>query len=163
MPIFGLTQGGLPILSYNFGANLQDRFKKGLMIMYITAFSVMLVGFLLFQLAPNFLLEMFNLEENTMQMGRNALRIMSFLFITAGLSVISITAFQSIGYGTNALFMSLLRQAGLLIPFAFIFSSFMGLNGVWLAYPLAEALCTLIFLPILYVCYKKAFIKKNVI
>lgn len=161
MPIFGLTQGGLPILSYNFGANLQNRYKKGLLIMYVTAFSVMILGFALFQLAPDFLLKIFNLEANIMEMGRNALKIMSFLFITAGLSVISITAFQSIGYGTNALLMSLLRQAGLLIPFAFIFSSFMGLNGVWLAYPLAESLCTLIFLPILYVCYKKAFIKKN--
>ena len=161
MPIFGLTQGGLPILSYNFGANLQQRFKKGLMILYITALSVMVAGFLLFQLATDFLLSMFSLESGTMEMGRNALRIMSFLFLTAGLSVISITAFQSIGYGTNALLMSILRQAGLLIPFAFIFSSFMGLNGVWLAYPLAESLCTLIFLPILFICYKKAFIKKN--
>lgn len=161
MPIFGLTQGGLPILSYNFGANLQKRFKKGLMILYVTAMSVMVVGFMLFQFAPNFILSMFTLEVEIMDMGRNALKIMSFLFLTAGLSVISITAFQSIGYGTNALLMSVLRQAGLLIPFAFILSSFMGINGVWLAYPLSESLCTIIFLPILFICYKKAFEKKN--
>ncbi len=161
MPIFGLTQGGLPILSYNFGANLQERFKKGLMILYVTAMSVMVVGFMLFQFAPNFILSMFSLEVEIMDMGRNALKIMSFLFLTAGLSVISITAFQSIGYGTNALLMSVLRQAGLLIPFAFILSSFMGINGVWLAYPLSESLCTIIFLPILFICYKKAFEKKN--
>lgn len=161
MPIFGLTQGGLPILSYNFGANLQSRFKKGLLILYATAFSVMLIGFLLFQLAPDFILSIFSLEADTMDMGRNALKIMSYLFLTAGISVISITTFQSIGYGTNALLMSVLRQAGFLIPFAFIFSSFMGLNGVWLAYPLAETLCSLIFLPILILCYKKAFMKKN--
>ena len=161
MPIFGLTQGGLPILSYNFGANLQKRFKKGLMILYVTAMSVMVVGFMLFQFAPNFILSMFTLEVEIMDMGRNALKIMSFLFLTAGLSVISITAFQSIGYGTNALLMSVLRQAGLLIPFAFILSSFMGVNGVWLAYPLSESLCTIIFLPILFICYKKAFEKKN--
>ena len=161
MPIFGLTQGGLPILSYNFGANLRSRFKKGLFIMYITAFSVMMVGFLIFQFAPDFVLNIFSLEAQTMDMGRNAIKIMSYLFITAGISVISITAFQSIGYGTNALLMSLLRQAGFLIPFAFIFSSFMNLNGVWLAYPLAESLCSIIFLPILYICYKKAFNKKT--
>ena len=161
MPVFGLTQGGLPILSYNYGANLKNRFIKGLFILYITAFSVMLFGFLLFQLAPDFLLSMFSLEAQTLEIGRNALKIMSYLFLTAGLSVISITAFQSIGYGTNALLMSLLRQAGFLIPFAFMFSSFMGLNGVWLAYPLAESLCSLIFLPILYFCYKKAFNKKS--
>lgn len=163
MPIFGLTQGGLPILSYNFGAGLKKRYQQGLKILYITSLSVMTVGFIIFQFAPDFLLSMFNLEQTIMEMGRNALKIMSFVFIPASIGIILINAFQSLRSGTNALLMSILRQAGLLIPFAFIFSSFMGVNGVWLAFPLAELLCVLIFVPILLAKLKKAFVGKELI
>lgn len=161
MPVFGLTQGGLPILSYNFGANIQERYRKCLMLLYITALSVMIVGFILFQTIPNTLLSLFSLESEAMDMGRNAVRRMSFVFLTAGLSIISINAFQSLGRGFVALLMSLLRQAGLLIPLAFILSPILGINGVWLSFPISEATCTLVFLPILFVSYKKAFELKN--
>ena len=96
-----------------------------------------------------------------MNMGRNAIRIMSFAFLTAGLSVISVNAFQALGKGLFALLMSILRQAGLLIPLAIILSIPMGINGVWISFPIAEVTCTAIFLPILLIYYKKAFNKKN--
>lgn len=161
MPVFGLTQGGLPILSYNFGANIQTRYRKCLIILFSVAMSTMLVGFLLFQTIPETLLALFSLEENAMAMGRNAIRVMSFSFLTAGLSVISVNAFQSLGKGLFALMMSILRQAGLLIPLALILSSPLGINGVWVSFPIAEVSCTAVFLPILIVYYKKAFKKKN--
>ena len=86
---------------------------------------------------------------------------MSYSFLTAGLSVISVNAFQSLGKGLFALLMSILRQAGLLIPLALILSAPLGINGVWVSFPVAEVSCTVVFLPILIVYYKKAFKKKN--
>ena len=161
MPVFGLTQGGLPILSYNYGANIQERYRKCLIILFSVAMATMVVGFILFQTIPETLLALFSLEENAMNMGRNAIRIMSFSFLTAGLSVISVNAFQSLGKGLFALLMSILRQAGLLIPLSLILSAPMGINGVWMSFPIAEVTCTIIFLPILIIYYKKAFKKKN--
>ena len=161
MPVFGLTQGGLPILSYNYGANIQTRYRKCLLILFSVAFSVMAVGFILFQTIPETLLSIFSLEEKAMNMGRNAIRIMSYSFLTAGLSVITVNAYQSLGKGLFALMMSILRQAGLLIPLALILSNPMGINGVWAAFPIAEVTCTIIFIPILFVYYKKAFKQKN--
>ena len=163
MPVFGLTQGGLPILSYNYGANIQARYRKCLFILFGVALSVMLVGFLLFQTIPGTLLSLFSLQENAMNMGRDAIRIMSYSFLTAGLSVIAVNAYQSLGKGLFALLMSILRQAGLLIPLALVLSIPMGVNGVWMAFPLAEVTCTAIFIPILLVYYKRAFQKKNVV
>lgn len=161
MPVFGLTQGGLPILSYNYGANIQVRYRKCLFILFGVAFLVMAIGFVLFQTIPETLLSLFSLEENAMNMGRDAIRIMSYSFLTAGLSVISVNAYQSLGKGLFALLMSILRQAGLLIPLALILSVSMGVNGVWVSFPIAEVVCTAIFLPILLVYYKKAFKRKN--
>ena len=161
MPVFGLTQGGLPILSYNYGANIQSRYRKCLLILFTVAFSVMAIGFILFQTIPETLLSLFSLEEKAMNMGRNAIKIMSFSFLTAGLSVIAVNAYQSLGKGLFALMMSILRQAGLLIPLALILSGPLGINGVWVAFPIAEVTCTVIFIPILLVYYRKAFKKKN--
>lgn len=161
MPVFGLTQGGLPILSYNYGANIKERYRKCLLILFGVALSVMLVGFTLFQTIPGTLLSLFSLEEEAMNLGRNAIRIMSYSFLTAGVSIIAVNAFQSLGKGLFALLMSILRQAGLLIPLAIILSISLGVNGVWISFPIAEVACTVTFIPILIVYYHKAFQKKN--
>lgn len=161
MPVFGLTQGGLPILSYNYGANIKERYRKCLLILFGVALAVMLVGFTLFQTIPGTLLSLFSLEEEAMNLGRNAIRIMSYSFLTAGVSIISVNAFQSLGKGLFALLMSILRQAGLLIPLAIILSISLGVNGVWISFPIAEVACTVTFIPILIVYYHKAFQKKN--
>ena len=161
MPVFGLTQGGLPILSYNYGANIKERYRKCLLILFGVALTVMLVGFTLFQTIPGTLLSLFSLEEEAMNLGRNAIRIMSYSFLTAGVSIIAVNAFQSLGKGLFALLMSILRQAGLLIPLAIILSISLGVNGVWISFPIAEVACTVTFIPILIVYYHKAFQKKN--
>lgn len=161
MPVFGLTQGGLPILSYNFGANILSRFKKGLMILYVTSLSVMIIGFALFQLFPIQLLSFLSITDNALEIGKVALRIISLSFIPAAFGIISTTAFQAVGHGNKALIMSLLRQGVFLIPLAYLFSRFMDVKGVWMAYPVAETLCILIFFPILLVVIKKVFDKKE--
>ncbi len=161
MPVFGLTQGGLPILSYNYGANIKERYRKCLLILFGVALAVMLVGFTLFQTIPGTLLSLFSLEEEAMNLGRNAIRIMSYSFLTAGVSIIAVNAFQSLGKGLFALLMSILRQAGLLIPLAIILSISLGVDGVWISFPIAEVACTVTFIPILIVYYHKAFQKKN--
>ncbi|MDD3171078.1 MAG: MATE family efflux transporter [Bacilli bacterium] len=161
MPIFGLTQGGLPILSYNYGANIKKRFTNASKIMLISSFSLMLVGFIIFQVFPETLLGLLQPEQKTIDMGIPALKIISYAFFPAALSIVMVNMFQAIGHGSKALIMSLLRQAIFLIPFAFILGEIMGVKGVWLSYPLAEFFCSIIFIFPLIILVKKSFAQKT--
>lgn len=161
MPIFGLTQGGLPILSYNYGANIKNRFDKALKFMFIISFSLMTVGFILFQVLPRALLNILGPEDKTIEMGILAIRIISYSFFPAAFGIIITNTFQAIGSGSKALLMSLLRQAVLLIPISYILGKMIGIEGVWVSYPIAEGLCALIFAYPLYHSIKKNFNLKN--
>jgi len=157
MPIFGLNQGALPILSYNYGAQNEDRYRKTVKLQLSIALSVMLLGTLLFQFAPDFLLNLFNPSEALRPIADNALRIISFSFIMAAGSIVMTNIFQSLGSGHNAMWMSILRQIGFLVPSAYLLGKYFGLDGVWYAYPLAEALVVIIFLPLCIRKVKQAF------
>jgi len=137
MPVFGLTQGLMPIMGYNFGAKnkerLTDALKKGIMI----ALVIMALGTALFWLKPDFLMGIFNADENMMTNGIPALRIISLCFIPAALGISFSTIFQATGMGLYSLIVSLLRQLVLILPIAYVMSAF-GLVYVWYAFPIAE-------------------------
>lgn len=145
MPVFGLNQGGLPILSYNFGAREKQRFKHAQKILYITAVLIMVVGTLIFQLFPRQLLGIFSPSNELLELGEIALRIISISFIPAGVAIITTISYQSLGKGLSALLMSLARQALLLVPLAFILGKLGNLNTVWFAFPISEIIVTIIF------------------
>ncbi|MDD2493191.1 MAG: MATE family efflux transporter [Bacilli bacterium] len=161
MPIFGLTQGGLPILSYNFGANVKKRFITCAKILISVSLTLMTIGFLLFQIFPKELLDILGPEPQTIALGIPALRIISFAFFPAAFGVIMISIFQSIDHGSKALIMSLLRQAAFLVPLAFILGKAMGIEGVWLSFPIAEALCLILFAVPLIKLIKQSFARKD--
>ena len=138
MPVFGMNQGVMPIMGYNFGARNKERlmetFKKAMFL----AFGIMLTGCLLFQLLPSFFMGLFNAQGEMMRLGTRALRIVSLSFPFVAFSMIPGTLFQATAHGINSLIVTLLRQIVVLIPVAFILSRIFGLDGIWYAYPIAE-------------------------
>ncbi|MBQ7045184.1 MAG: MATE family efflux transporter [Clostridia bacterium] len=150
MPIFGLNNGMVPIIAYNYGAKNKDRLIKTVKLSLMYSVSLMLIGFTVFQTAPNVLLSLFDASENMVQIGVPALRTISFSFIFAGGCIVLISVLQALGNGIYSMFISIARQLVVLIPLAFLFSLTGVLNYVWLAFPIAEfvsiVLCIILFL-----------------
>ena len=146
MPVFGLTQGVLPIMSYNYGARNKKRFIETYKYGIIFALVIMAVGLILFQAIPGQLLSLFSSDPKLIELGKFALRIASICFIFAAYGILSTTMLQAIRMGTSSLIISLLRQLILLVPFAFLFTYLWGVKGIWFAYPCSEVLVSIIFL-----------------
>ena len=138
MPVFGLTNGMIPIVAYNYGARNKKRIKDTLKLSIGIAVGIMLVGVIKFQTAPTTLLRMFDASELMIEIGVPALRIISLSFIFAGYSIICSAVFQALGNGVYSLIISVARQIVVIIPVAFIFAKLFGLGMVWWSYPIAE-------------------------
>lgn len=157
MPIFGLMQGALPILSYNYGAKQKQRFTNTFKLALFSAFGLLLIGIILFQVIPEPLMRLFDADGALLAAGVKALRINSVSFLFAAVGITVTITFQSLGNGVNSLLMSLLRQLALLLPSAYILSRFFGMDGVWLAFPIAEFVVAAIFMPIIIRTINKSF------
>lgn len=157
MPVFGLTQGAMPILGYNFGANNRKRFNHTLKLSFIVAFLIMMVGTILFNLIPDKLLMLFDAGDDMLRIGTVALRTISYSFIGASFGIIISTMFQSMGHGFKSLLMSLLRQLIIILPTAWILSKIFELDGVWLSYPIAEYITLAVFAPTALMTVKREF------
>ncbi len=138
MPVFGLNNGMIPIVSYNYGAAKPERIHKIIRLSIIYAVSIMLIGLAIMQLFPGQLLLMFKAEENMLSIGIPALRIISSSFIFAGFCIVASSVFQALGASRYSLFISLARQLAVLVPCAFLLSLSGVLDLVWLAFPIAE-------------------------
>ena len=138
MPVFGLNQGAMPIMGYNYGARdkkrLMDTYKEGLKL----ALLVMGLGLLIFQIFPAELLKMFDASQEMLRIGIPALRIISICFLPAAFGIISSTMFQATGHGMLSLFASLLRQLVGILPLAYILIRIGGVTLSWASFPLAE-------------------------
>lgn len=143
MPVFGLNNGMVPIIAYNFGARKPDRMKKTFQLAVAYATLIMVIGFAVMQIAPGLMLSFFNASDNMLEIGIPALRIISISFLLAGVSVICSSFFQALGHGMLSLWISVVRQLFVLLPVAFVLSRIGGLHVVWWAFPIAEvvALC----------------------
>ncbi|BFL48257.1 MATE family efflux transporter [Lactonifactor longoviformis] len=138
MPIFGLNNGLVPIVAYNYGARKSARIKQAVLASVIAAVSIMLLGLALFQLIPSQLLNIFNASDNMNAIGVPALKIISLSYLLAGFCIISSSVFQSLGHGMLSLWVSVIRQLVVLLPAAYILSKIGGLSAVWWAFPIAE-------------------------
>lgn len=138
MPVFGLTNGMIPIVAFNYGARNKKRIFDTLKLSIVIAVGIMLVGMLVFQVFPAQLLALFDASETMIAIGIPALRAISLSFMFAGFCIISSCMFQALGNGVYSLIMSMCRQLFVIIPAAYIFAITLGLNAVWYAYPLAE-------------------------
>lgn len=172
MPIFGLMQGAMPILSYNYGANEKKRFNDTFKLGLYIALGVMVVGLLLFQIFPEALMSIFksnvgmegqDVEAANAQLvkdGAVAFRAISIGFIPAAFSILIINMLQSINCPVSSLLMSLSRQLLFLIPSAILFNYLWQQSGIWFCYPFAEILSVIVYLPFAIRDYKRQFAYK---
>ena len=138
MPIFGMNNGSVPIIAYNYGADRRDRLEHAMKLGVRYGICVMSVGTILFWLFPHQLMAMFNSPDEMEAMGVVALHIMSLNFPFAGFCIMRGAAFQALGKSVYSMNISLVRQLLVIIPCAFIFARIGGVNMVWWAFPIAE-------------------------
>lgn len=144
MPVFGLNNGMVPIISYNYGAQKKARIYQTIRLSVICAVCIMLIGLAVFQFLPKQLLAIFNASEEMEKIGIPALRIISISFLLAGFSVVSSSVFQALSHGFLSLTVSVIRQLIILLPSAFLLSHIGGLDVIWWAFPLAELFALLL-------------------
>lgn len=144
MPIFGVNNGLVPIIAYNYGAGHRERIYEVIKLSYKVALIFMGLGFLVFQIFPAQLMGFFDPSPELLSIGVVALRIISFSFIFAAVSIISSGIFQSLGNGILSMIVNLVRQLILIVPLAYLFSRTGVLTYVWLAYPIAELIAMFI-------------------
>ena len=143
MPVFGLNNGMVPIIAYNYGAKKRDRVYATMKLSAITAVAYMLLGFSAFQIIPKLLLGLFAASAEMIAVGVPALRIISISFMLAGFSIVSISTCQALGESIYSLIVSVIRQLVVLIPAAYLLSLANKVNLVWWAFPIAELVgCT---------------------
>ena len=138
MPVFGLNNAMVPIVSYNYGAGRMDRVKRTFRLTVVTAIAIMSVGCLLFEVIPAPLLGFFSPSEEMLSIGPAALRIIGVTFPLAGFCIIAGSMFQAIGNPLHSLVVSVCRQLVVLLPAAYLLSLRGRLELVWLSFPIAE-------------------------
>ena len=138
MPVFGLNNGIIPIVGYNYGAGNKERMRETIFLGMRYAVTIMLIGTLIMMVLPDKLLGMFNASDQMMDIGRVAFRIICISFPFAAISIISIGVFQAIGKGTLSMIISIIRQLVVLVPLAYLFSLTGKLSMVWWSVIIAE-------------------------
>ena len=142
MPIFGLNNGMVPIISYNYGAARPERVWKTVRLTIFTAVSIMAAGFVIFQTCPAGLLALFEASEEMTAIGVPALRIISISFLLAGFCIIAGSVCQAIGNPFYSMIVSVCRQLVVLLPAAWLLAQTGQLELVWWAFPIAEIMST---------------------
>lgn len=155
MPIFGLNNGMVPIIAYNYGAKKHARIIKTMKLSITYAMCIMLLGFIIFQIFPDKLLGMFNASDDMLAIGVPALRIISISFIAAGFSVVTLSVLQALGQGVYSLITSASRQLVILIPVAFLLSKLGDLNLIWWSFPIAEIASVILCIVFVRATFKK--------
>ncbi len=138
MPVFGLNNGMVPIIAFNYGARKKDRMIRTMKLSILYAEVMMFIGFLVFQFLPEPLFRLFDASDHMLSMGIPALRIISIHFLLAGFCIIVGSVFQALGNGVYSMIVSITRQLAVLLPAAYLLSRLDNVNYVWWAFPIAE-------------------------
>lgn len=157
MPVFGMNNGVIPIVAYNYGAKKRKRMLDTMKLGMVVAMCIMVCGTILFELIPGVLLGFFNASDEMLSMGIPALRIICLHFPIAAYCIIRMASFQALGNGVYSMVVSILRQLVVLLPAAYLLSLTGNVNNVWWAFPIAETMSALVST----ICYNR--IKKDVI
>lgn len=155
MPVFGLNNGMVPIIAYNYGAQKPERIHKTIRLGMVYAVAIMMIGLLVFQLIPKELLLMFDASDAMLEIGAPALRIMSLAFVFAGIGIVSGSSCQAFGYSVYSMLISIARQIVVLIPAAYLLSLTGVLRSIWFAFPIAEIFSLILSLFFLRTTLKK--------
>ena len=138
MPVFGLNNGMVPIISYNYGAKKPDRLWKTVKLSTIVAVAIMTIGLIAFETIPGPLLSLFNADAEMLDIGSKALRIIAIHFPLAGFCIIAGSVFQAVGNPAHSVITSVCRQMVVILPAAYLLGKLGGLDAVWFAFPIAE-------------------------
>lgn len=161
MPIFGLNNGVIPIVAFNYGARDRKRITATLRFSCVIAVSIMAFGTLMMWLIPETMLRLFDASEDMMSIGVPALRIISTHFVLAGASINLGASFQALGKSHFSTLVSFCRQIIVLLPVAYLLSKTGVLNNVWFAFPLAEVMSLIVSLICFRYVYKTLISKLN--
>ena len=140
MPVFGLNQGVLPIIGFNYGARNKERVKEARKEGIRLALFFMVIGLILFQTIPDKLLLIFDASPKMLEYGVPALRIISLNFIPAAFGIMNGTVFQATGHGVYSLICSFIRQLVGIVPFAYLLAKIGGVTLSWFSFPIGEVL-----------------------
>lgn len=157
MPVFGLNNGMVPIIAYNYGARNKERILKTMKYALMLAVGLMVIGLIIFNTIPEVLLAMFNADAGMIDVGIMALKRISLSFIFAGFCIISISTCQAFGFSIYGLIVSILRQLVVLIPVAYLMSLTNPTNpaNIWFAFSIAEIVAIIVSLTFLRRVFKK--------
>ena len=138
MPVFGLNNGMVPIVSYNYGAQNKKRLTKTIKLAIMYAVCIMFIGIMLFQFIPDVLLKLFDASDHMLEIGIPALRVISLSFAFAGIWIVISSSLQALGHGFLSMMISITRQLIILLPSAYILAKFGGIHAVWWSFNIAE-------------------------
>ena len=149
MPIFGINQGCQPIIGFNYGAKKYERAKEAFKYATIAACVICIIGFISIQCFPTQIISLFNNDPELTTLAIKGIRIYLLMMPVVGINIVATSYYQSIGKAKISMFVSLLRQVILLIPFTIILPKFIGLDGGWAAGACADSLSVIITLVLL--------------
>lgn len=155
MPVFGLTNGMIPIIAYNYGAKRKERLIETIGLSLIYALCIMAAGLILIQIFPEKILRLFNASENMLSIGTPALRIISLSYIFASINIVASAVYQAFGNGILSLMTAISRQLVVLLPSAYGLSLMGRINPIWWSYPIAETVALLLSLAFMRYIYNK--------
>ncbi len=150
MPVFGMNNGLIPIVAYNYGARNKERIVSVVKFAMMISVMIMCMGMCVFLMIPDKLLLLFDASPQMLEIGVPALRIIAIHFMLAGCSIILMSTFQAFGEGFVSLSVSAVRQLVVILPVAYLLARFVGHTSVWWAFPIAEV-CSLTMSSLLFV------------
>ena len=155
MPVFGLNNGMVPIIAYNYGAGHKDRVIKTIKHSVAYGVGIMCVGLIVMHIFPAQLMRMFDAEESLIAIGIPALETISLSFVFAGFCIVVGSVFQALGNGVYSMIVSVARQMCVLLPVAKLLSLSGEVTLIWWAFPIAELASLLLSTHFLVRIYKK--------
>ena len=155
MPVFGLNNGMVPIIAYNYGAGKRERVVKTLKLSVTYAMGIMLFGLLLFHSVPDLFLKMFAASDHMMEIGVPALRIISLHFPLAAIGIVFGSFYQALGNGIYSMWVSLIRQLIVLLPAAWLLAKLGNVIYVWWAFPIAEVFALCLSICMMFMIFKR--------
>ena len=158
MPVFGLNNGMVPILAYNYGAGSRERVVKTYRLSVFYAAAIMSVGVVLMQCIPDRLLLLFDASETMLGIGVPALRIISTCFLVAAFCIVTGSLFQALGYAWYSMINSICRQLVVLLPAAYLLALTGKLQNVWWSFPIAEVMSASVTVFFLVRMWKKVIV-----
>lgn len=161
MPVFGINQGTLPIMGFNYGAGLIKRTRKTFVYALIWAGSILLIGTILVQLTPNTFIALFGDNKKLEHVATEGIRIYLSMFPLAAIAIVGANYFLAIGHAKASMFLSLLRQVIIFIPMLIVLPPMIGLKGIWIAQALSDVLAAIITIIYLKISFKDQKFKDN--